>query len=383
MDTLHMQKKAARNNVLNFFLLCPCLFLISCAGWIEEGTGKAQYTEVSYEDLDGWRKDTPREALDAFKRSCARIAKRKDWKDVCVEAQKTPNTDDAARAYFERAFIPYALSGDDGGDGLFTGYYVPELRGSIRKKGQYKTPLYAVPDDLILVNLGDFSEELKGKKILGKVQKSKLVPYDKRAAIAKGSLVHRGKPIVWVDDPVDAFFLEIQGSGRVHLENGKYLLLGYANKNGHAYTSIGRAMADRGDLPRPVTMEAIRKKLAENPKEARETMDLNASYVFFRRMPGLEVVGAQNVELTPKRSLAGDRRFVPLGAPIWLDTKDGKGADFKHLMVAQDTGGAIKGAVRGDVFWGSGVEATEQAGSMQSRGRAYILLPKTVNPNDQ
>jgi len=357
--------------------------MLSCAGLSEDEAGKTYLTPISYEELDGWGQDQPREALETFKRSCVRLSAKKGWKEVCEEAQNIPETDEAARTYFEKAFIPYALSGENGGEGLFTGYYVPELRGSLRKKGKYTTPLYAVPDDLVSVNLGDFIDDLKGRKIVGKIQKGKLVPYDKRKAVAKGALKRRAKVIAWVDNPVDAFFLEVQGSGRVRLENGKYLLLGYANGNGHAYTSIGRVLAEQGELTRPVTMQAIKEKLASNPEKARSVMDLNASYIFFRRMQGLEVVGAQNVELTSKRSLAVDRRHVPLGAPVWIDTKDGKGNDLKRLMIAQDTGGAIKGAVRGDVFWGSGPEAEEQAGSMQSRGRAYVLLPKAVDPNDR
>jgi len=342
----------------------------------------ATLTPVSFSDLEGWEKDAPAEALGAFKRSCPSMRFKPAWKDVCAKAQVTPIADEAARAYFAENFTPYALSGREGDVGLFTGYYVPELHGSLRRGGKYKTPLYARPDDLISADLGAFKSDLKGQKIIGKVKRGKFIPYDERAAIARGSLAPRGKPIVWIDNPVDAFFLEIQGSGIVRLKNKKYLLLGYDGANGRAYNAIGRVLAERGEVQRPVTMPAIRARLADDPSFAREIMNTNPSYVFFRRLPRNDIMGAQGVPLTPKRSLAVDPSFVPLGAPVWLNTTDGKGQNLQRLMIAQDTGGAIKGVVRGDFFWGAGFEAAEQAGAMQSIGRAFILLPKDMKPDD-
>lgn len=342
---------------------------------------RATLTPTSFSDLDGWQVDKLLEALAAFKLSCAKLEAKPDWKNVCEAAQKTPPTDTAARVFFEEEFIPYIVEGNNGKYGLFTGYYIPELRGSLRRGGVYQTPLYARPHDLVTADLGAFKTDLKGQKIAGKVQKGKLVPYDDRAAIAKGALKFRAKPVVWVDDPADAFFLEVQGSGRVRLTNGNFLTLGYDGANGRTYASIGRALADRCEIPIPVTMEDIRERL--DAPDAQAIMNLNPSYVFFRRLPNENVLGAIGVALTPKRSLAVDPDFLNLGAPVWLDTTDGKGDVLQRLMIAQDTGGAIKGVVRGDFFWGAGDEAEAQAGSMQSRGRYYVLLPKTMKPNDE
>jgi membrane-bound lytic murein transglycosylase A len=346
----------------------------------EEAKEHATFAPVSFSDLDGWQKDAPSEALAAFKLSCASLSAKPGWKSVCDAAQTTPSTGEDARKFFEADFRPYALAGHEGEYGLFTGYYMPELRGSMQREGEFQTPLYARPDDLVSADLGLFKADLKGQKIVGKVRDGKFVPYDERAAIAKGALGSRAKPLVWVDDPVDAFFLEVQGSGRVRLGDGKFLYLGYDNANGRAYTSIGRVLKDRGEIQSPVTMAAIRTKLSEYPSDGQDIMNENASYVFFRPLPGQDAIGAEGVALTPKRSLAVDPNFVPLGAPVWIDTTDGNGAILQRLMIAQDTGGAIKGPVRGDVFWGAGGDAATQAGSMQSRGRAYILLPKSLSP---
>lgn len=294
-------------------------------------------------------------------------------------ARITPSN--SARAFFEAQFIPYAVKGSSGDQGLFTGYYLPELTGSLTRESVSQTPLYKRPADLVSADLGLFKPELKGQKIAGKVINNKFIPYDDRAVIAKNGLFARAEPLAWIDEPTDAFFLEIQGSGRVKLRDGTFLYVGYDGANGRPYAAIGRLLADKGEIERPVTMPAIRDKLAREPWRAQEIMNWNSSYVFFRALPNQSVLGAQGVALTPARSLAVDTRFLPLGAPVWIDTQDSKGVALRRLMVAQDTGGAIKGAVRGDFFWGAGQEAADQAGSMQSRGCYYVLLPKAVSPN--
>jgi membrane-bound lytic murein transglycosylase A len=288
-----------------------------------------------------------------------------------------PDDDASARAFFETWFRAYAVAGADGENGLFTGYYEAELHGALHRGGRYQTPLYARPHDLLTADLGAFKTEWKGQHLTGKVEGNHFVPYDDRASIAKGSLKARAKVLAWVDDPADAFFLAVQGSGRVRLANNHVLRLGYDQANGRAYVAIGRALADSGALQRPVTMQAIRVYLAAHPDRAAEVMNLNPSYVFFRTLKGDQPIGAEGVELTPLRSLATDPAFIALGSPVWLDTTDGKGASLQRLMIAQDTGGAIKGAVRGDVFWGYGADAEAQAGAMQSRGQYFVLLPKT------
>lgn len=351
------------------------LFLAACAGPREE---KISLAPVSFGGLPGWQNDRQSEALAALRKSCAPLAaKEKSWRSSCAALAAVPAGDDAAaRAYFEDYFTPYAASGSDGEEGLFTGYYEPELRGSPHKTKRFRYPLWQRPKDLINIDLGLFKPEWKGKRIAGKVRKNALVPYDDRAAIEQNSLKGRAKVLLWVDDPVDAFFLAVQGSGRVRLPDGKIIQVGYDGANGRSYVAIGRALAEMDEIGRPVTMEEIRAWLDVNPERAQGIMNLNPSYVFFRHLKGAEAVGAEGVELTPRRSLAVDPAFVKLGSPLWLDTQNADGAPLQRLMVAQDTGGAIKGPVRGDFFWGSDEEAAAQAGAMQSRGRYYILLPK-------
>ena len=360
------------------------LFLAGCAG-VAPQPEKITLTPVAFADLQGWNKDGQSEALAAFAHSCAaltKIPKAHAWQTSCAALWDVPPHDDAAaRAFFERYFRPYAASGKDDLEGLFTGYYEPELHGSPRQTKRFYVPLYAHPRDLVTADLGQFHAALKGQRIEGKIEKSKLVPYDDRAAIAGNKLQGRAKPIVWVDDPVDAFFLEIQGSGLVRLPDGRTICVGYDGANGRAYVAIGRVLADLDAIERPVTMQKIRSWLAQHPDRAQEVMNLNPSYVFFRKLQGNEPVGAEGVALTPGRSLAVDPAYLPLGAPVWLAASDGRNALLERLVIAQDTGGAIKGAVRGDFFWGAGREAETQAGAMQSRGHYYLLLPEGMAPD--
>jgi len=333
-------------------------------------------TTVGFDQLPGWNEDRQSEALAALARSCGVLSSRKEWKNICTALPQTRD-DEAARTFFTRYFQPYSVN--DGVGGLFTGYYEPELQGSLRSTKRYSVPLYARPKDLINVDLGAFNPEFKGRHIAGKVSGLRLVPYDDRAAIAGNSLKGRAHVLLWLDDPVDAFFLEVQGSGRVKLPNGKIVHVGYDGANGRAYIALGRVLADVGAIERPVTMEKIRDWLATHSDRTREVMGLNPSYVFFHIITGDGPIGAEGVALTPKRSLAVDPVYVPLGTPVWLDTVDAEGAVLQRLVVAQDTGGAIKGAVRGDFFWGAGFEAAREAGGMQSAGRYYILLPKAAD----
>ena len=375
------------------FVLLPVLLLLLASCAVEEtkpGPDRLTLTPASFDDLNGWQQDAPAAALAAFLNSCTQWAKKPDtastgiagkvaaWQWACVAAANVPATDDAARAYFEQWFRPYAASGNEGPNGLFTGYYVPELNGSLTQTGPFQTPLYARPTDIISVDLGAFKPDLKGQHILGKVTGQNLIPYDDRSAISTGSLADRAQPLVWLDDPVGAFFLEIQGSGHIRLTDGSDMSVGYDSTNGRAYVAIGRVLADKGDLPRPVTMPAIRAWLASHPDQAQSILNANLSYVFFRRLPDQNILGAEQVPLIAQRSLAVDPHFVPLGVPLWLETTDGQGNPLHRLMIAQDTGGAIKGPVRGDFFWGSGDNAAAEAGAMQSQGRYFMLLPKTV-----
>jgi membrane-bound lytic murein transglycosylase A len=353
-----------------------------------------------FADLPGWREDAVAEALPALLKSCRRISAlpgdaplgesfagtAADWKPVCAGAAKVPAGDSAAaRAFFEAQLRPYSTANNGDPLGLFTGYYEPLLHGSRKRGGKFTIPLYLRPPELVMVDLGRFRDELEGQRVAGRVEDGTLVPYPDRAEIEEGALSGRKLELVWVDDPVDAFFLHIQGSGRIRLAEGGEMRVGYAAQNGHPYFAIGRDLIDRGALTRDkVSMQSIRKWLVEHPEEAREVMRKNASYVFFQDLKGEGPLGAEGVALTPGRSLAVDRKHFPLGVPVWLSAgmpgaKEGEGdRKIRRLLVAQDTGGAIRGPVRGDVFWGHGPEAAELAGRMKHRGRLWVLLPKTV-----
>lgn len=352
-----------------------------------------------FADLSGWESDALREALPALMRSCARIAKLAgetpmggggfagtvaDWQPACAAAAQVPAGNAvAARAFFEREFRPVALSNGGEPEGLFTGYYEPFLQGSRTRREPYTVPLYGRPPDLVMVDLGRFRDDWKGQRIAGRVEEGSLVPFADRTEIEAGALEGRDLELVWVDSAVDAFFLQIQGSGRVRLAEGGEVRLGYAAQNGRPYTAIGRTLIERGALKREeVSMQSIRRWLEENPGEAAEVMATNPSYVFFQELSGDGPLGAEGVALTPGRSLAVDRKFLPLGVPLWLDGSSPSPREgeperpLRRLLIAQDTGGAIRGPVRGDVFWGHGDEAAEIAGRMKHSGRLWALVPK-------
>lgn len=348
---------------------------------------------AGFADLPGWEQDDHAAVLGALDRSCRRLATlpperslgiagtAADWRAACAALAGVPRGDGAAaRAYFESWFRPWAAADGEGKDeGLFTGYYEPELRGALAPDARYTVPLYRRPPDLVMVDLGAFRDALKGERIAGRVVDGHLRPFEDRARIEAGALAGKGLELAWVDDPVDAFFLHIQGSGRVVLEDGRALRIGYDGQNGHPYAAIGRELVARGALRlEEVTMQSIREWLAANPGEAAAVMNRNPSFVFFRALDGEGPLGAQGVALTPGRSIAVDPGFVPYGVPIWLDVEDpvDPGGRLRRLTVAQDTGGAIRGPVRGDLFWGHGEEAEHRAGVMKSRGRWHLLLPR-------
>jgi len=352
-------------------------------------------TPVAFTALAGWEGDDHAAALRAFLASCGRAAAMpadqafgRDgrvgtagaWAAVCRAAEAV--LDDGARAFFETAFRPLAVANNRVREGLFTGYYEPDLRGSLTPDGAHRVPLYRRPRDLVRVDLGRFREQWRGERIAGRVVDGALEPYPDRAAIDAGALAGQGLELAWVDDPIAAFFLHIQGSGRVLLPDGAVLRVGYAAQNGQPYLAIGRELIARGALRRDeVSLQSIRAWLAAHPDEAEAVMARNRSYVFFRALTEPGPVGAAAVVLTPGRSLAVDLRYLPLGAPLWLETTlpgatpEAPEQDFRRLMVAQDTGGAIRGPVRGDIFFGNGAEAEAVAGVLKSPGRYYILVP--------
>jgi membrane-bound lytic murein transglycosylase A len=356
---------------------------------------------VQFGELQAWPQSDPRSALQAFVRSCAALAARSDdaplggvnyagtageWREVCRTAALVPVDEPAAaRRFFESEFVPYRVA-PAAGVGLFTGYYEPQLRGSRTRQGAYQTPLYGVPADLVNVDLGLFRENLKGQRIVGRVMDGRLMPYPARADIEGGALA---APILFVDDPIDAYFLQVQGSGRVRLDDGTIVRAVYAGQNGRPYISIGRILVQRGELTlETVSMQSIRAWMLAHPAQAQPLMNENPSFVFFAEQPigdpALGAAGAQGVPLIPEASLAVDLTVHALGVPVWLETTapdpDPAKPDriFERLLVMQDTGGAIRGPVRGDIYWGYSADAGAIAGRMHSQGRMTVLLPRSV-----
>lgn len=349
---------------------------------------------AKFEDMPDWKNDDFGTFVPAFEKSCAAIQRKKpdapfgvlkqagtngDWQAICSNFSDTDKSTAELKQFFEAYFQPYAVLEDDNPAGLFTGYYEASLNGSRVQSEQYNVPLYARPDDLVMVDLGQFRKDLKGKRIAGRVKGGRLKPYESREDIVAGKWPHSDQVLVWVDNPVDAFFVQIQGSGIVTLDNGESMRIGYAGQNGHPYYAIGRELIKREALTKAnVSMQSIRAWLEGNPAQADKIMNTNKSYVFFRELHGAGPLGAQGVALTAGRSLAVDRTKISYGVPIWVDLEKPveEASDIRRLMLAQDTGGAIVGAVRGDVFWGYGDIAADMAGKMKSKGRYWVLLPK-------
>lgn len=351
---------------------------------------------ASFTDLPGWSEDDVAAAVPAMRKSCSRMMRGDDarpigpgnrygtvgsWRPVCAAFDRVADADTAAaRAVFEEHFTVWRASDGAPEDDLFTGYYEPEIRGARAPGGEFTVPIYPRPTDLVLVDLGDFRDSMKGERIAGRMEGFRLKPYDSRADIEAGSLAKKVEPLMWLADPIDAFFLHIQGSGLIRLGDGSRTRVGYDGHNGHIYFPIGRHLITAGHVPKEeMSMQAIRAWLEANPDQMEAVMNRNPSYIFFRELKGDGPIGAQGVALTAGRSLAVDRTSHALGVPVWVDIDYDGG--LRRLMVAQDTGGAIRGPVRGDFFWGSGHAAGEKAGAMAAGGRFWLLLPVGINPN--
>ena len=362
-----------------------------------EGEPRLLLARVAFADLPGWRDDALADALPALKRSCAKLMRRgddapvgpegragtvADWRAPCAALDQLPAGDGhALRQLLERQFVPFAAESADGPEGLFTGYYEARLQVARERRGPYQHPIYARPDDLITADVAKFRADLKPTRIVGRVADRRLVPYYTRAEIWEGAFRERNDlPIFYADDPVDVFFLHVQGSGVVALPDGTRQRVGYAANNGHDFFAIGRALIRSGEMDgQDMSMQGIRDWLRAHPDKARDLMRRNPRFIFFRKIDGPGPIGAQGVALTAGRSLAVDPAYMPLGAPVFLDTTHPVTKQpLQRLMVAQDTGSAIKGPVRGDFFWGSGEPALAKAGRMKQRGRYYLLLPESV-----
>ncbi len=334
--------------------------------------------------LPGWNADNQNEAWPAFLSSCAVLIKKSDWREACTAARTIDGGNaGAVRNFFETNFIPYQVNNPDGSQtGLVTGYYEPLLRGARKRGGVYQTPLYRVPDDILTIDLANVYPELKGLRLRGRLVGKKVIAYPSRAELMQSNVL-TGKEILWVDDPIEAFFLQVQGSGRVQLAGGNEVVrLAYGDQNGQPYKSIGRYLVDKGELTLDqASAQNIKAWVIANPSRQEELLNANPSYVFFREEkvtdPAIGPKGALGVPLTPQRSIAVDPQYIPLGAPVFLaTTQPNSKTPLQRLVMAQDTGGAIKNAVRADYFWGFGAQAGDMAGRMKQRGTMWVLLPK-------
>lgn len=341
---------------------------------------------ATWGDLPGWREDHVQQVFEAFRASCAVLNKRPLWQGVCAAADTVvPTDDDGVRAWFEDQFRPWALVNPDGSrDGLITGYYEPVIHASRTRQPPYVYPLFGPPADLIDVDLADVYPELKHMRLRGRLDGRRLVPYFSRGEWVGEEAKRADQALLWGDDAIDLFFMEIQGSGQVQLDDGSRIRVSYADQNGLPYRSVGRWLIDQGELkPGQASMQGIRAWAEAHPDRLQEMLDTNPSLVFFRELPleGSGPPGALGVPLTPERSIAVDPRQVTLGAPVYLDTtRPNDSAPLERLMLAQDTGGAVRGVVRADFYWGSGNDAGSQAGRMRQQGRMWVLMPKEYSP---
>ena len=342
------------------------------------------FTASGWTSLPGWRQIELASSLQALRQGCTALANREQWLSMCTEAERLNEQDEqVVRAFFETNFYPYQLRNPDGSEeGLITGYYEPKLYGSRTPGERFRYPLYGVPDDLLVIDLAGLYPQLKGVRVRGRVEGRRVVPYYDRADI-DGEQAPKGKELFWVDDEIDLFFLQIQGSGRIELPDGSIVKVGYADHNGHPYGSIGRRLVEMGELRLDqASMQGIKEWALANPERLPELLHSNPSYVFFRELPdSLAAVGALGVPLTAQYSMAVDPSVIPLGLPVFLATTwPNSDRELNRLMLAQDTGGAIKGTIRGDFFWGFGPEAGAYAGSMKQQGRMWVLFPKGMAP---
>jgi len=342
---------------------------------------------AQWADVDGLQIDNLALAWPAWMQSCSTLVNKPAWQKACSagiqlhEQSGRKPASDAIQAYFKEYFSVYKTTNADGSDsGMITGYYEPLLKGSRNKSSQYPNPLYAAPNDMITVELDSLFPELKFKRVRGRLVGNKLVPYYNRAEIETDASPLKGREFIYIDDIIDVFFLQIQGSGLVQLDSGEQVHVGYADQNGHPYNSIGRLLVERGELTlAQASMQGIKNWARNNLAKLRDLLNSNPSYVFFRELPaGLPgPLGALGVPIQGERSVAVDPKFIPLGAPVFLSTTEPNSTKpLKRMMMAQDTGGAIKGGVRADFFWGAGPEAGAKAGAMKQAGRIWVFLPK-------
>jgi len=335
----------------------------------------ANLYKTSWDDIDGFYKDNLDLSLEVFKKDCQRAKRYKNLKEVCEASQNTTS----GKEFFTSNFTPYQLISEFKDEtGLITGYYEPLLFGSLTKSENYPYPIYKTPSNLLTIDLSSIYPELKRYRLRGKVVGNKVVPYSSREELEENEKEHL-EPICYVDNKIDLFFLQIQGSGKVKLEDGTLLNIGYSQQNGRAYYAVGRKLIEEGYIKKEdISLQTIKAWLEKNPQRIDEILNLNDSYVFFRNS-SKSATGSLGVELVANRNLAVDRGYIPLGFPVFINTTDPvTNKKIDQLMVAADTGGAIKGEIRADFFFGYGKEAEKKAGKMKQKGKLYILIPNNI-----
>ena len=361
------------------------IFLLSsCASLSPHAPGIGD--EIDWSHLPGWSEDNHAQAWPALVRGCVKLAKKQEnWKKICLAANKLSDPDDiAVRQFMEANFTPHRVhAGGRKKHGLITGYYVPTLYGSYTKNDRFRYPIYRRPNDLLIIDLASLHPSLKKKRVRGRLEGRKVVPYFSRSEIDGSANPLEGNEILWVDNAESLFFLHIQGSGRVKLPDGQVVGVGYADQNGHPYVAIGRRLIQMGELEAAdVNLFSIKKWLRTHPDQAEDLFNENPSYIFFvkRDTPREGPIGSLNIPLVAERSIAVDPNIIPLGSPVWLVTElpDKNNTAYRRLTFAQDTGGAIKGAVRADLFWGEGEQAEKLAGNMKQKGNIFVLLPNSI-----
>jgi len=363
--------------IVYLFTLIAVTFVITgCAPKYNknfEKISKANLKQSSWSDLKDFETDNLDLSLEVFKKACVRSKRYDTFKHTCQKALEAND----AKVFFQENFTPFKLYDDQNSEqGLITGYYEPLLNGSRIKTGKFQYPIYNVPKDLIIVDLSSVYPDLKKFRLRGQLKGNKLIPYNTRANMKDKKNL---EPICYVDSKVDLFFLQIQGSGKVKFQDGTIINVGYANQNGRSYNSIGKAMIKKGYItPAQGSLQGIKKWFEQNPEKIDEVLNINESYVFFQESKK-SATGALGVELVAQRNLAVDRKYIPLGMPVFIQTSNPLNkSEINQLMIAADVGGAIKGQIRADFFWGNSKLAEQTAGKMKQKGVLYMLIPNNI-----
>lgn len=359
--------------------LLPLIILLLFVGCSKEPSvlfpdmPNTKLVKSDFDELPNWEDEDYSKALSSFIDNCKSSKTKNIYQELCTKAMQTSDP----KLFLTDEFTPYKINTPSSQDeGLLTGYYEPQLKGSLIKKEPFIYPVYCTPSDLVVVDLANQYPAIKNYRLRGRVEQNKLVPYYERGEAAKKQL--DAKVICYTDSKIDLFFLEVQGSGRVTLENGENIFVGYDNQNGHEYRSIGKYLVSKGEIPlEKVSLQSIREWFDKNPSRVDEVLHYNKSMVFFKQND-TPATGSLGLVLTPERSIAVDKNYIPLGSMLYLKA-DIQDDCVSRIVMAQDTGGAIKGSVRADMFCGYGSDAKNIAGKLNSPLELWILLPKNFN----